>query len=210
MGTYSALIAFYPHQLTRLNLTGALCRPVQRQEITDMTFSISKAATVALMTSALALGACSKKAPEELPPAPVSTPTPAPAPAPTAPTGPVPGTQGHFEAAVGSSSVIYFDTDRFNIDSTDAAALQAQAQYFARFPQLTFTIEGHCDERGTREYNLALGERRANAAKNYLVSLGVSPNRIRTVSYGKERPVALASTPAAWSQNRRAASIIIN
>ena len=90
------------------------------------------------------------------------------------------------------------------------AALQAQAQYFARFPQLTFTIEGHCDERGTRDYNLALGERRANAAKNYLVSLGVSPDRIRTVSYGKESPVALASNPEAWAQNRRAASIIIN
>lgn len=125
-------------------------------------------------------------------------------------TGPSVGSQQHFEAAVGSSTTVYFDTDRFNIDSTDAAALQAQAQYFARFPQLTFTIEGHTDERGTREYNLALGERRANSAKNYLVSLGVDANRIRTVSYGKERPVALASNAQAWSQNRRAASIIIN
>jgi len=177
-----------------------------------MTFSISKAATAAVLTSAIALGACSKEAPEELPPPPVTTPTP------TGPTPPViaspaipqPGSQAHFEQAVGSSSVVYFDTDRFNIDTTDAAALQAQAQYFARFPQLTFTIEGHCDERGTREYNLALGERRANAAKNYLVSLGVSADRIRTVSFGKERPVALASNAAAWSQNRRAASIIIN
>ena len=175
-----------------------------------MTFSVSKLPVIVLMTSALALGACQKKAPEVLPPTQQTTtaaPTPTPSPAPT---GAAVGTQAHFEQAVGSSSVIYFDTDRFNIDSTDAAALQAQAQYFARFPQLTFTIEGHCDERGTREYNLALGERRANAAKNYLVSLGVSPDRIRTVSYGKERPVALASNPEAWSQNRRAASIIIN
>ncbi|MCK0098347.1 peptidoglycan-associated lipoprotein Pal [Qipengyuania sp. S6317L1] len=175
-----------------------------------MTFSVRKSASIVLMTSALALGACSKKAPEELPPPPAATPAPTPAPTSTAPTGPVLGSQSHFERAVGSSSVIYFDTDRFNIDSTDAAALQAQAQYFAQFSQLTFTIEGHCDERGTREYNVALGERRANAAKNYLVSLGVDPARIRTVSYGKERPVALGSDAAAWAQNRRAASIIIN
>lgn len=175
-----------------------------------MTISLPRLATATLLTSALALGACAKKAPEELPPPPATTPTPAPTPTPTAPTGPSVGTQSHFEQAVGSSSVIYFDTDRYNIDTTDAAALQAQAQYFARFPQLTFTIEGHADERGTREYNLALGERRANSAKNYLVSLGVDTNRIRTVSYGKERPVALASNPQAWAQNRRAASIIIN
>lgn len=178
-----------------------------------MTFSARKTATIVLMTSALALGACAKKAPVELPPVPSATPAPTPAPtaAPVAtPTGPRLGTQAHFENAVGSSTVVYFDTDRFNIDSTDAAALQAQAQYFAQYSQITFTIEGHTDERGTREYNLALGERRANAAKNYLVSLGVNPNRIRTVSYGKERPVALASNAAAWAQNRRAASVIIN
>ncbi len=176
-----------------------------------MTFSIPKAATAALLTSALALGACSKKAPEELPPAPITTPGPAAAPTP-APTSSAPGvgSQAHFEGAVGQSAVVYFDTDRYNIDSSDAASLQAQAQYFAQFPQLTFTIEGHTDERGTREYNLALGERRANAAKNYLTSLGVAANRIRTVSYGKERPVALASNSGAWAQNRRAASIIIN
>ena len=177
-----------------------------------MTFSAKKTATIVLTTSALALGACAPKAPEELPPPPAATPAPTPTPtaAPTVPTGPRVGTQAHFERAVGSSTTIFFDTDRFNIDSTDAAALQAQAQYFAQFSQVTFTIEGHADERGTREYNLALGERRANAAKNYLVSLGVNPNRIQTLSYGKERPVALASNEAAWAQNRRAASVIIN
>jgi peptidoglycan-associated lipoprotein len=169
-------------------------------------------ATVLLLASVTALAACAKKPPEVLPPAQVTTPTPTPTPTTpnTTPAGPVVGTQQHFANAVGSATTIYFDTDRFNIDSQDAAALQAQAQYFARYPQLTFTIEGHCDERGTREYNLALGERRANAAKNYLVSLGVSPDRIRTVSYGKERPVALASNETAWAQNRRAASVIIN
>ena len=175
-----------------------------------MNVSRSRIVAVAVLSSALGLGACSKEAPEELPPAPQAA-----APGQTAPAQRVPGvasvgTQAHFEEAVGSSAVVYFDTDRYDIDSSDASALQTQAQYFAQYPQLTFTVEGHTDERGTREYNLALGERRANAAKNYLVSLGVSPDRIRTVSYGKERPVALGSNPDAWQQNRRAASVMIN
>jgi len=177
-----------------------------------MNFSRSSLGAAIAVSSALALAACSREAPEELPPAPAQTSAPAPTPTPTQaarPAGPVVGTQEHFADAVGSATTIYFDTDRYNIDSSDAAALQAQAQYFARYPDLDFTIEGHADERGTREYNLALGERRANAAKNYLVSIGVSPDRIRTVSYGKERPVALASTPAAWARNRRAASVVI-
>ena len=169
---------------------------------------------ILLLAGVSAVAACSKKAPEVIPPPPIDTSTPAPTPTPTPrPTrapGPQLGSQAHFENAVGSSTVIYFDTDRFNIDSADAAALQRQAQYFAQYPALTFTIEGHCDERGTREYNLALGERRANSAKNYLVSLGIAADRITTVSYGKERPVALASNQSAWAQNRRAASIIVN
>ncbi|PKP64182.1 MAG: peptidoglycan-associated lipoprotein [Alphaproteobacteria bacterium HGW-Alphaproteobacteria-7] len=163
-----------------------------------------------LLASATSLAACAKKAPEVLPPPPEPAPTvtqPAPA---VQPSGPQVGSQQHFAAAVGSSTTIYFDTDRYNVDSQDAAALQAQAQYFAQYPQVTFTIEGHADERGTREYNLALGERRATAAKNFLVSLGVNANRISVVSYGKERPVALASNEGAWAQNRRAASVIIN
>lgn len=171
----------------------------------------TKLATVLLLASATGLAACSKKAPETTPPPPLTTPTTAPTATPTStPNGPAIGTQAHFAQAVGSSTTIYFDTDRYNVDTQDAAALQAQAQYFARYPQITFTIEGHADERGTREYNLALGERRANAAKAYLVSLGVDPNRISVLSYGKERPVALASNEAAWAQNRRAASVIIN
>jgi len=171
----------------------------------------TRIATVLLLGSTAVLAACAPSAPEQLPPPPVSNNTPPPmTTAPPQPTGPIVGTNAHFQSAVGGASVIYFDTDRFNIDSADAASLQAQAQYFARYPNLTFTIEGHCDERGTREYNLALGERRANAAKNYLVSLGVAANRISTISYGKERPVALASNASAWAQNRRAASIVIN
>ncbi len=165
---------------------------------------------ILMIASATALAACSKKAPEDLPPPPENTQNTQAEPTQTAPTGVVPGTQAHFQNAVGGSTIIYFDTDRFNVDSQDAAALQAQAQYFSQYPQLTFTIEGHADERGTREYNLALGERRANSAKNYLVSLGIAPNRITTVSYGKERPIALASDESAWAQNRRAASIVVN
>jgi peptidoglycan-associated lipoprotein len=172
----------------------------------------TKLATILLLASATGLGACSKKAPEVLPPPPEdNSGSNAIQPGPQAqPTGTVVGTQDHFAAAVGSSTTIYFDTDRYNVDSQDAAALQAQAQYFARYPQITFTIEGHADERGTREYNIALGEKRATSAKNFLVSLGVNPARIAVVSYGKESPVALGSDEESWARNRRAASVIIN
>ncbi|MCL9983526.1 MAG: peptidoglycan-associated lipoprotein Pal [Erythrobacter sp.] len=170
----------------------------------------TKLATILLLASATSLAACAKKAPAVLPPPPeerVTTVQTTPQPQPT---GPTVGTQDHFAAAVGSSTTIYFDTDKYNVDSQDAAALQAQAQYFARYPQITFTIEGHADERGTREYNIALGEKRATSAKNFLTSLGVDANRIAVVSYGKESPVALGSDEVSWARNRRAASVIIN
>lgn len=167
----------------------------------------TRVATGLMLASTIALAACQKKAPEELPPPPTET---APAPAP-APSGPGVGSQQHFIDAVGQqNTVVYFDTDQYNIDAEDQAKLQRQAQYFSQYSQVNFTIEGHADERGTREYNLALGERRANAAKNYLVSVGVPANRIRTISYGKERPVALGSNQAAWAQDRRAATVTIN
>ncbi|TCD06905.1 peptidoglycan-associated lipoprotein Pal [Erythrobacteraceae bacterium CFH 75059] len=166
---------------------------------------------MALAAGTLVLGGCRSRAPEELPPTPVP-PSTAPGTGVGTGTGGAaqPGTQAHFEQTVGGQTVIYFDTDRYNIDSADQAALQAQAQYLRQFPNVTVTIEGHADERGTREYNLALGERRANAARNYLVGLGIADSRIRTVSYGKERPVALGSTEAAWAQNRRAVTVVIN
>ena len=170
---------------------------------------MNRYAAITLLAGTAALAACSKKAPEELPPPPVETTAEAPV-TTTAPTGPVVGSQEHFVDAVNGQNVIYFDTDRYNIDSADAAALQTQAQYLGQYRQTRITIEGHADERGTREYNLALGERRANAAKNYLVGLGVDANRISTVSYGKERPVALGSNEAAWAENRRAVSVVIN
>ena len=90
------------------------------------------------------------------------------------------------------------------------AALATQAQWLMRYPAKTATIEGHCDERGTREYNLALGERRANAAKTYLASLGVDASRLNTVSYGKERPAAMGSDEASWAKNRRAVTVTID
>ncbi|WP_336987161.1 peptidoglycan-associated lipoprotein Pal [Altererythrobacter aquiaggeris] len=163
----------------------------------------------ALSAASLALGACSKKAPAELPPPPVDNTADAAQTTSTNPLGPVPGTQAHFRQAVNGQNVIYFDTDQYNVDSVDAAALQTQAQYLLQYANVNATIEGHTDERGTRDYNLALGERRANSAKNYLVGLGVPAARLRTVSYGKESPVATGSDPAAWAQNRRAATIVI-
>lgn len=124
--------------------------------------------------------------------------------------GPVPGSQADFLAQMNGSETILFDTDRYNIDSADMLALRQQAAWLGRYPNKMARIEGHCDERGTREYNLALGERRANAAKNYLVSLGVSPQRLSVVSFGKERPVALGSDEASWERNRRAVTVTID
>ncbi len=98
---------------------------------------------------------------------------------------------------------VFFDFDKFNLDAEDRGTLERQAAWLKSNPSVTITIEGHCDERGTREYNLALGERRANSVKDYLTSLGINPARLKTISYGKERPVAVGSNNAAWAQNRR-------
>ena len=161
-----------------------------------------------VLVTALALAGCSKKAPETLPPGPggsggaqVQT---------EVPLGPVAGSQADFLVQMNGQDTIYFDTDRYDVDSADAAALQTQANWLARYPSKRATIEGHADERGTREYNIALGERRASAARNYLVSIGVAVDRLSIVSYGKERPVATGSTEAAWARNRRAVTVTID
>ena len=167
-----------------------------------------KIALAVTVASALALSACAKKPPAELPPAPQDT--SAPTPPPTRPTGPVPGSAEHFRQVMAGRDTIYFDTDMFNIDAEDQAALREQATYLNQFPNVRATVEGHADERGTREYNLALGERRANAAKNYMISLGVAPDRLSTVSYGKERPAAVGSNEQAWARNRRAVTVVLN
>ncbi|MXP08613.1 peptidoglycan-associated lipoprotein Pal [Pseudoblastomonas halimionae] len=168
---------------------------------------------VAPLAMAVAVAGCSKKAPEDLPPQPVDTSTGS-GQQDNAGSGIsdeiVPGSQRDFVNFTRGQDTVYFDTDRYNIDSEAAARLQTQVQWLMRYPNKRITIEGHTDERGTRDYNLALGERRANAAKNYLVGLGVQPGRITTVSYGKERPKALGSNEAAWAQNRRAVTVTID
>ena len=162
--------------------------------------------TLMIAASLLALGACAKKAPKELPPAPVDT--TGPVTPDTTSTAVVPGSQEDFVATV-SSDRIFFDTDSSEVDGSDQATLQSQAAWLGKYPEKRITVEGHADERGTREYNLALGERRANATKNALVALGVSTPRITTVSYGKERPDATGSDEDAYAKNRRAVTVTV-
>jgi peptidoglycan-associated lipoprotein len=107
------------------------------------------------------------------------------------------------------SDTIHFALDQYDIDATSRSILDSQAAWLMKWPDRRITIEGHADERGTREYNLALGDRRANAAKNYLAARGVNAARINTISYGKERPIALGSDEASWAQNRRAVTIVL-
>jgi len=121
-------------------------------------------------------------------------------------TGPVPGSQEDLVANVGDR--VFFDFDRSNIRADQRATLERQAAWMGRFPQVQVMVEGHTDERGTREYNLALGQRRANAARDVLVAGGVAAARISTISYGKDRPAALGSNEQAWSQNRRAVTVV--
>ena len=131
--------------------------------------------------------------------------TGAAAPAP-ATTGIRPGSQQDLAATAGDR--VYFAYDKSDISPEARAILTKQADWLKRNANVTVTVEGHCDERGTREYNLALGERRATAAKNVLVALGIPANRVSTISYGKERPAVVGSTEAAWAQNRRAVTTV--
>lgn len=119
-----------------------------------------------------------------------------------------PGTGQDFVVNVGDR--VYFDEDQSILNAQGQATLNGQAKWLARYSQYTITIEGHADERGTRQYNIALGARRAQAARDYLVSQGVSATRIRTISYGKERPVAVCNDNSCWSQNRRAVTVLNN
>ena len=114
--------------------------------------------------------------------------------------------QGYLQNEIGDR--IYFETDKHNINSASAFTLESQANWLKSTPGFQIIVEGHCDERGTREYNLALGERRANSVKEFLVSLGVEPGRVTTISYGKERPYAEGSTSESWAENRRAVTVV--
>ncbi len=117
------------------------------------------------------------------------------------PKGPIPGSQEDLVLNVGDR--VFFDFDKSDLKPDSRKRVEAWAAWLKQYPSVTVTIEGHCDERGTREYNIGLGERRSDSARRYLVALGVNPDRIGTVSYGKERPVCTTSNESCWSQNRR-------
>jgi peptidoglycan-associated lipoprotein len=168
----------------------------------------ARRASILLTLSSVLLMACATSEP--------AVPPPPPAPrAEALPPGPpvlpaentiIPGSRQDFQVNVGDS--VFFAYDRSDIDDMSRDTLQKQAAWLERYPAVTLMIEGHADERGTREYNLALSARRANSAKEYLTSLGVSPRRLDTIAYGKERPVCVESNESCWAQNRRAVSII--
>ena len=122
--------------------------------------------------------------------------------------GPAAGSIQDFTVNVGDR--VYFELDQSRLDGDDQEILQRQAAWLQSYPGVRILVAGNCDERGTREYNLALGARRANTVKQYLVSLGVDPARIETISYGKERPIATASTEAAWAKNRNGFTQILS
>ena len=118
-----------------------------------------------------------------------------------------PGSQQDFVVNVGDR--VFFETDSSELSAQSRATLDKQAQWLNSYSQYgQFTVEGHADERGTREYNIALGARRAQTVRDYLISRGVAANRMRTISYGKERPVALCDDISCWSQNRRAVTVL--
>ena len=121
-------------------------------------------------------------------------------------TGIVAGSQEDLIVNVGDR--VFFGYDSSDLDTDALELLQDQVAWLKQNSDVSVTIEGHCDERGTREYNLALGEKRAQAVKNYLIGLGISPDRVSTISYGKERPAVVGSNDGAWAQNRRSVTIV--
>jgi peptidoglycan-associated lipoprotein len=170
-----------------------------------------------IVVLAVGVSACATKK-KDLPPAPPMAPITAPAEPAAKPTDSgvdtakvgntsVPGSAADFVAQAGSDTVL-FPFDSYELDDEAKTILGKQAEWLARYPGIRVTIEGHTDERGTREYNLALGDRRATAAKNFLAAQGVSTSRMTTISYGKERPVAEGTDEAAFARNRRAVSVV--
>jgi len=151
-----------------------------------------------------ALGACASRGD----PAPTPSETPNTTPPAQAPRGPVPGSVEDFRVSVGDR--VFFGYDRFDLTPEARQVLERQAAWLRQYPNVRVLMAGNCDERGTREYNLALGARRAAAARDYLVSLGVDGGRIETVSYGKERPLDARSNEEAWSVNRNAHTQIVS
>jgi peptidoglycan-associated lipoprotein len=160
---------------------------------------------IALIAGGLLLAACESDANKQGTATTTGTTAPM-ATAPTQPSGPTPGSAQDFILNVGDR--VFFDFDKYDLKPAAQATLKRQADWLKQYGQRTLTVEGHADERGTREYNLALGERRANSVRNYLVSQGIATARVKTISYGKERPVALGHNEAAWSQNRRSVTVV--
>lgn len=170
----------------------------------------------AVSAAVAALAACAPK-PKVEPAVPTTPAQPTGPQYPTAPTGPVtggnvgapmPGSEQDFVVNVGDR--VYFDLDSYSVRPEAQPRLDAQAAWLARYPQVTVRIEGNADERGTREYNLALGARRAEAVRTYLIQRGVPAGRIDTISFGKERPIAEGSNEGAWAQNRNAHTAIVS
>ena len=157
----------------------------------SMSRIVHRAGIMALLVAGLALGACAKnQATDSLASAGVAT----------------PGSQQDFVVNVGDR--VFFESDQTDLTPQARATLDKQAQWLQQYGNYTFTIEGHADERGTREYNIALGARRAQTVRDYLAAQGIQPNRMRTVSYGKERPVAVCNDISCWSQNRRGVTVL--
>ena len=170
---------------------------------------MNKPILIGMTALALVIGGCAKKTPpvETAPPAATATDTG------TAANGDVdlvelPAMQADLVAKAGSDTV-YFGTDEYQLDAASQATLAAQARWMLANTKVRASIEGHCDERGTREYNIALGERRANAARDYLIAQGVPAARLLVVSWGKERPAAVGSNETAWAQNRRVVTVVV-
>lgn len=171
----------------------------------------------ALLAIALGVSACASKK-KTLPPPPPAAPVAPPSTGGSGNTGEappasvgnanVPGSAADFVAQSGSDRVL-FTYDSYELDDTAKATLGKQAEWLARYPAVKVTVEGHCDPRGTREYNLALGDRRAQAAKNFLAGQGVATSRMTTISYGKERPAVEGTDEAAYAQDRRAVTVVV-
>jgi peptidoglycan-associated lipoprotein len=168
-----------------------------------------KIVTISMAAIALTVAGCAKKqaAPEVVPPVEQAPPGEAVAPGDVELVE-LPAAQADLVAKAGSDTV-YFGTDKYDLDEATKATLAAQARWLIANTNVRASIEGHCDERGTREYNMALGERRANAARDFLVSQGVPAARLLVTSWGKERPVAPGSNEEAWAQNRRAVTVLV-
>ena len=169
-----------------------------------------RAVTAALLIGGALVTGCAKKpvaapTPAPTPPAPTEvTPTPAPTPAPPVETPPTPVAGTRTE----DYQPVFFDYDSYGLRDDARTALDGNARLLRDNPRVSLTIEGHCDERGTVEYNQALGEKRAQAARDYLVAAGIDSQRLSIISYGKEKPFATGSDEASWQQNRRAHFVV--